>query len=154
MIVRRSLLVSCLAGLGCAHQPAKTADGPSHSEYVWKCSIGVVSASTAVSCAEEFISANGYTQAPALPPEKLTPESLERYGGPQTWARDRHDTLQPSAYGYVHHEGGWTVMFCFKDPDEEDGRAVTMHEDGSGVRVEHKDARLAAAEVRLHSCKE
>jgi hypothetical protein len=153
MIVRRPLLVSCLAGLGCAHQPAKTADSPTHSEYVWKCSIGVVSASTAVSCAEEFISANGYTQAPALPPAKLTPESLERFGSRETWARDRHDTLQRRAYGYLHDEDGWTVMFCLEDPDEKAGRAVTMHDDGSGMRVEHKDARLAAAEVRLHSCK-
>jgi hypothetical protein len=45
-------------------------------------------------------------------------------------------------------------MFCFKDPDEEVGRAVTMKDDGSDTRVEHKDARLAAAEVRLHLCKE
>jgi hypothetical protein len=152
MVLRHSLLVSCLASLGCAHQPARTADPPSRSEHVWKCSRAVVSASTAVSCAEEFIKANGYTQAPALSPDKLTSESLERGGGSETWARDRHDTLQPSAYGYVHDEGGWTVMFCFEAPDEEAGRAVTMHADGSGMRVEHKDARLADAEVRLRLC--
>jgi hypothetical protein len=107
-----------------------------------------------VSCAEDFIKANGYTQAAALSPDKLTAESLERWGGPETWARDRHETLQPSAYGYVHDEGRWTVMFCLKNPDKEAGRAVTMHEDGSGTRVEHKDALLGAAEVRLRLCEE
>jgi hypothetical protein len=90
---------------------------------------------------------NGYTSAPALPPEKLTPESLERFGDPETWARDRHDTLQPTAYGYLRLEDGWMVMFCFKHiPDDEAGRAVEMAKDGSGIQMKHKDARLAVAE--------
>lgn len=151
----RRILVSFVTAISCAHQPPGNSDHSGVREYVWMCSTEVVSAETAVICAEEFIRDNGYTQAPALPPKKLTPESLERFGGPETWAEDRHDTLQPHAYGYVRLENGWMVMFCFSHiVDDEAGRAVEMANDGSGIQMKHKDARLAAAEVRLHSCNE
>jgi hypothetical protein len=34
------------------------------------------------------------------------------------------------------------------------GRAVTMYEDGSRIRMEHKDAILSAVEVKLRKCRE
>ena len=129
--------------------PVRSQTGPKANQ-----SNGQITGEVAVALAEAFIKNNGYTLAPALPPEKLTPESLERFGGPETWARDRQDTLQPTAYGYLRLEDSWMVMFCFKhSPNDEAGRAVEMATDGSGIQMKHKDARLAVAEVRLHSCR-
>ena len=171
MTTLRSLLILCLAPIGCAHRTGR-ADQPSpvspstdsresvqRVEYQWKCPFEVASAASAVACAEEFIKANGYTQAPPLPPDKLTFESIE-WGEAEWLAEFRHNTLQPKAIGYsVGRRGqsrGWTVVFCFTGGiscgEKAGGRAVTMDEDGSAPRVEHVDVRLDAAEVRLCSC--
>ena len=173
MTTLRSLLIPFLAGMGCAHRPERTtAEQPSpvspstdkreavqRLEYQWKCPFEVASAAAAVACAEEFIKANGYTQAPALPPEKLTFESIE-WGEPGRLAEFRHNTLQPKAIGYFRgrrgQSHGWTVVFCYtggiSGGEEPAGRAVTMDEDGSAPRVEHVDVRLNAAEERFGSC--
>jgi len=113
-----------------------------------------ISGPEAVALAEEFVGNNGYTTAPPLPPEKLALESIERVPGREDLAASRYDSLQPKAYGYSPFGRGWMVVFCFKVPDEEAGRAVTMYEDGSRVRTEHKDASLAAVGVRLRTCRD
>jgi len=113
-----------------------------------------ISGPEAVALAEAFIGSNGYTTASPLPPEKLALESIERVPTREDLAPSRYDSLQPKAYGYGPHGRGWIVVFCFKQPDEEAGRAVTMYEDGSRIRMEHKDARLAAVATRLRTCRE
>ena len=108
----------------------------------------------AVALAEQFVTNNGYTAAPPLPPDKLSLESIERVPSREDLAGARYDSIQPKAYGYSRNGRGWMVVFCFKVPDEEAGRAVTMYEDGARIRMEHRDARLAAVEVRLRTCRE
>ena len=81
-----------------------------------------ISGPEAVLLAEEFVRNNGYTNAPALPPEKLILESIERVPSRQELEEARHDSLQPKAYGYGPQGRGWIVMFCFKAvPDDEAG---------------------------------
>jgi hypothetical protein len=120
-----------------------------------------ISADQAVDRAQQFVRDNGYTDAPSLPPEDLTPESIE-WDTRERWSISRRGSLVGSAYGYlVGRRGGasgWTVIFCYSRPEEEDmkkrpvGRAVTMNVDGSQPRVEHVPIFLDAAEHRLREC--
>jgi len=174
MALFRLLIVLCLTGIGCAHpsnievaraqQPIPSATSSpevmNQSEEPWRCFQEVVSATTAVTCAEEFIKVNGYTQAPALPPNKLTTESIE-WSMPDDLANLRHNSLQPSAYGYLRGRRGkargWTVIFCHtrgasEGGDRPTGRAVTMDQNGASMRVEHVDIFLDAAEEFLKPC--
>ncbi len=116
-----------------------------------------ISAQVAVARAEAFIRLNGYTLAPAASPERLTEESFELWEKSR-WAEIRHDLLQPRAYGYLRGRKrgpGWTVVFPYRRDDggkeQPVGRAVTMNEDGSAIRVEHVDIFLDAVEECLPS---
>jgi hypothetical protein len=114
-----------------------------------------ISGLDAVALAEKFVKDNGYTAAPPLAPQDLTLESIERVPSREDLAEARHDSLQPRAYGYGLHGRGWIVVFCWKSiPEDEVGRAVTMYEDGSRIRMEHKDAILSVVEVKLRKCRE
>src|SRR4051794_12592411 len=102
--------------------------------------------SEAVAFAERFIAQNGYTD---LPPnrKKLSYESIEWESNLNEMLRQRHDTVERHAYGFVRGrnggEPGWMIVFRFKHPEDDDerklGRAVTMNLDGSKPRVEHVD---------------
>jgi hypothetical protein len=115
---------------------------------------GPISGPEAVAMAEEFVRNNGYTTARPLPADKLSLESIERVPSRDDLAAARYDSIQPKAFGYGREGRGWMVAFCFKVPDDEAGRAVTMYDDGAGIRMEHKDARLAAVDIRLRTCRE
>jgi hypothetical protein len=172
MVRFRSTLVGLLVGMCCAHPSQKTEVSSTEQGSTMPASVlpskveraeapQPISDAMAVARAEEFIRLNGYTHVPAVAPDKLTPESLE-FGGAVEWGRYRHDTLQAEAYGYCHgrrgQRQGWTVIFCYSRDtgrvERPTGRAVTMNEDGSEMRVEHVDIFLDAAEKRLHACEE
>jgi hypothetical protein len=110
----------------------------------------------AIKLAELFIAQNGYTD---LPPDqtKIACETIEGGANVDETLKDRHDTLQRTAYGVVRGRkagsAGWTVVFRYKHPVDRDersvGRAVTMNLDGGDARVEHVDFILRYARRRL-----
>lgn len=110
----------------------------------------------AIRLAEEFIAQNGYTN---LPPDKskLAYETIEWESNIDDMLRERHDTLEPKAYGIRHGrkggDPGWTIVFRYSHPSikqmRRNGRAVTMNLDGSGLRVEHVDFILKHVERKL-----
>ena len=116
----------------------------------------------AVAIAETFVRENGYTEAPALPPKRLTPESLE-FEPREKWAQQRHNSLVGQAAGYLAGRRGgakgWTVTFCYARPKtvkepRPTGRAVTMDLTGSALQIEHVEIFLDAATTQLRDCPE
>ncbi len=109
-----------------------------------------IDACQAVALAEDFISVNGYTDAPP-DTTRFAYESIEFFGSIEEILRQRAETLQNRAYGYRQDSDGWIVIFRYRaDPgDGTVGRAVTMDLTGQHTRVEHQDFYLAAAEVIL-----
>lgn len=110
----------------------------------------------AIEFAEKFIEQNGYTD---LPPDKdkLTKESIEWVSDTDEMLKMRHNTLERKAFGISHgrkgDKDGWTVVFKYKAPTDEqsrkNGRAVTMNGDGSKARVEHVDFILDKVDKKL-----
>ncbi len=115
-----------------------------------------ISRGEAVTVAEQFISDNGYTEAPAVK-ERYVPESLERTPEIDLILQGRRGTLEEKAYGVSQgrrgSKSGWTVVFAFKQPckgcNPNNGRAVTMDSDGTNIRVEHVDFILSEVEQTL-----
>lgn len=110
----------------------------------------------AIRLAEEFVAQNGYTRADP-DKSKLAHETIEWESNIDNLLRQRHDTLEPKAYGIVHgRKGGapgWTVVFRYSHraskQEQRNGRAVTMNADGSDPRVEHVDFILKNVERKL-----
>lgn len=109
-----------------------------------------VEPSKAVELAEQFIQRNGYTDKAATLP--ISYESLERGGSDGKILELRHATLKLPAYGYTCGDSGCVVIFRYakEDPKRRVGRAVTMDRGGQGLRIEHQDILLSAAEVVLN----
>ena len=112
-----------------------------------------ITSDEAVSIAQSFVRANGYTTHRPGRFETLAAEPIEFLPEDQ-WREFRHDTLVPRAYGYVRGrkrgEPGWTVVFAHRRPDALGlGRAVTMSRDGTEVQIEHESFILTAVEVTL-----
>ena len=115
----------------------------------------------AVRIAEEFVKKNGYTNFPA-DKENLSHETVEFYDNIEELLNERHNTLEPNAYGLIKHgrgnEKGWTVVFRYnkagiKGLSEKEynslGRAVTMNENFENLLVEHKDIFIKFVEKKL-----
>jgi hypothetical protein len=110
-----------------------------------------VTPAKAVELAEQFIERNGYTEKPPTLP--ISHESLERGGSRERILELRRATLKLPAYGYSCGDSGCVVIFRYLKPDPERavGRAVTMNSSGQGLRVEHQDIFLSAAEVVINA---
>ncbi len=108
----------------------------------------VLNRQQAVQAAEKFIVQNGYTNLPPLPGNtKLAPESLEWTSDRAEMLKERYNTLERKAYGFVAHgkgKPGWTIVFRYKHgSNPRNGRAVTMDLDGQNKRVQHVDFILS-----------
>ena len=110
-----------------------------------------VTPAKAVELAEQFIERNGYTGTPPTLP--ISYESLEWGGSDEKILELRRATLKLPAYGYSCGDSGCVVIFRYAKPDPERavGRAVTMDPRGQGLRVEHQDIFLNAAEVVINA---
>ena len=110
----------------------------------------------AVRLAEEFVAQNGYTES-RPDKSKFAHETIEWTSNIDDLLKQRHDTLEPKAYGIRHGRKsgapGWTVVFRYSHPsskqEHRNGRAVTMNLDGGGLRVEHVDFILKNVERKL-----
>ena len=119
------------------------------------CSAKPIGRREAVRIAERFVKQNGYTEftPSAQSARHFTQESIEWTSNSAALLKQRHNTLQPRACGYAKGRRGkklgWTIVFRYSSAFHEaqsksNGRAVTMNEDGSAIRVEHVDAILKA----------
>ena len=106
-----------------------------------------LTAEQAVAKAEEFVLANGYTDAESDKiKQELEHESLERASSRDEILKARFNTLQRRAIGVrrgAQQGAGWSVAFDYVEPHKSEDRAacrvVTMKPDGSDMRVEHQD---------------
>jgi hypothetical protein len=84
----------------------------------------------AVKLAEEFIARNGYTKKTA-DKEDISHESIEWSENNNELLKQRHDTLQPNAYGYSEknkgNKKGWTVVFLYSDTSEIKAKIEAFH---------------------------
>jgi len=118
--------------------------------------IGEAPEEKAVRLAEEFVARNGYTELPS-DRMNLSYESIEWESDVDEMLKQRHDTLERSAYGmrYAGRTGGsgWAVAFEYKkhycDACDKVGRAVTMDAKFNNLRVEHTDIFLKAVDKKL-----
>lgn len=113
----------------------------------------------AVRIAEEFVKQNGYTDLPA-DKKNLSHETVEYYENIDELLEQRHNTLEPKAYGVLYRgrlgdEKGWTIVFRYSNKiinkleklpksslisnPKLSGRAVTMNEQFENLLLEHKD---------------
>jgi hypothetical protein len=106
----------------------------------------------AIEKAEAFVVKKGYTWWP-ISEDKIAFEAIEQSTDTKRLLKTRHNSLEVRAYGITRgRKGGapgWAVVFRRKDDSASSGRAVTMNLDGSEIRMEHEDFRLAAVEHRL-----
>ncbi len=108
--------------------------------------------SEAVALAEEFVCANGYTDAPHTQDlDQITLESIEGSSELAAILRERRGTLLPRAYGVSRSEHGWTVGFRHREGPATVGRAVTLNAFGKNLRMQHQGFMLSALETRLAS---
>jgi hypothetical protein len=99
---------------------------------------------------------NGYTDFVPSDPSRLIPETLEFSGDERVRLKQRHNTLKPSAVGFLkgarNYPKGWTVGFELVKPlgdgKERIGRAVTMDERGHHLTVQHMGFYLDGLEPR------
>ena len=144
-------LLFVLLNTMCVHAPAPTRISPPAQARPTAVTPRDLSAEEAVALAEALIRRIGYSDSPPERIEGLTADEWE-------FANSWRNYLQSRAFGYKH-EGkrgrGWTVIFCHTakfEESEPSGRAVTMNEDGTDIRLEHKEIYLWAAEQRLRTC--
>lgn len=101
-----------------------------------------ISKAEAIRRAEEFVIRNGYTDLPADPNRKLTPDPvLGMNPNREEELKYRHDTLERKADG-IYGDGwnGWMVYFRYKHHPEWDfRRAVGMKGNGKGIYMIHED---------------
>ncbi len=102
----------------------------------------------AVRAAEKFIIENGYTNLPPMSDtSKLTLESIEWTSDRKRILKQRHNSLERKAYGFLGNskgKPGWTIAFRYKNSRNKDaGRAVTMDVDGKNKRMQHVDIFLS-----------
>jgi hypothetical protein len=131
-------LVLVLLNAMCVHSPGPPPISPPAQVSRTPVIPRDLSAEEAVALAEAFVRKIGYSDSP---PERIEGLSADEWEYANSW----RNYLQPRAFGYKH-EGkrgpGWTVIFCHTAKFEEReplGRAVTMNEDGSDIRLEHKN---------------
>jgi hypothetical protein len=108
-------------------------------------------ADTAISCAEEFIARNGYTDLrPAADTSRVAFESIDFAAGIAEVLRERHNSLERHAFGVCEilplsaetKVGGFVVAFRSRDTSY--ARWVTMSDRYSDLRVQHVDFDTAA----------
>jgi hypothetical protein len=120
----------------------------------------------AVSIAEEFVQANGYTDFVPLEGAPISTEGIDS-ADPAQRQSERFNSLKRHACGVIgrnvrSRNDGWTVVFCFNKEKyiklkvypqlapmlESRGRPLVMEPDGSGVRVLHEDVLLNQPEMK------
>ncbi len=107
-------------------------------------------AAAAVAIAEAFVRAEGYTDVPpTLPPERLTPESLNRLPR-EDWPAGRCGTLHPRAIGYRRgsrgDKEGWSVIFYCRKAEMKPkvfGQVLQMDRFGQKLQMLHSHSAFA-----------
>lgn len=107
----------------------------------------------AVTLAECFVEANGYTDLPPVADRsKLTPENVYP-GTDEEGMRMRHNSLERSAYGYWDYGGVWEIAFrpvrdpgtvtFYGDSLDNVARCVWMNYEGTEIRIMHSPCFLS-----------
>jgi hypothetical protein len=138
------------AGLGAQTRPADTLDASRRCvvNRTPEESLGLY----VKRCAEDFVTRNGYTSAPATnDSSQWATESIEIGSSWKEVLQWRHNTLRAQAVSAGCDSTGCAALFLSTDPKERCyWRVVTMNARGMGMRMQHQSAvpRSGSAEER------